>query len=259
MRDLRYADDTALLSKSDNGLDSLITTVKEHSESRNLKLNVKKTKIMDVKGCSAPSIISVNGEHVENVESFEYLGSLIEADGDGSREIKRRLAMASRKLEDMKDLINKSSKAVKLRVSRTCFFPTATYGCETWTLSKNIEKRIVAFENKCYRKLLNVSWTERRTNESIWEELNVVSGSVLRFVRRQKLRYFGHIKRHDSLEKDILEGMIEGKRNRGHPKRRWEDDITELLGVSIATAGRLAQERDSFRSSIEAATSPSGG
>ena len=70
VRGLRYADDTTLLSKSDNGLDSLITTVKEHSESKNLKLNVKKTKIMDVKGCSAPSIISVNCGHVENVEFF---------------------------------------------------------------------------------------------------------------------------------------------------------------------------------------------
>ncbi len=154
--ELRYADDTALISDTKEGLDKLITTVKEHSEMKGLKLNVKKTKIMDVKGCREPSEVTVDGEEIERVESFEYLGSLIEADGDGTKEIKRRLAMASKKLTEMKKLWKATNKDMKLRIIRVCIFPTATYGCETWTLNKNITKRINAFENKCHRKILRV-------------------------------------------------------------------------------------------------------
>ena len=129
--ELRYADDTALISDTKEGLAKLITTVKEHSEMKELKLNVKKTKIMDVNGCRESSEVTVDGEEIESVESFEYLGSLIEADGDGTKEIKRRLAMASKKLTEMKKLWKATNKDMKLRIIRVCIFPTATYGCET--------------------------------------------------------------------------------------------------------------------------------
>ena len=147
---------------------------------------------------------------------------------------------------------------MKVRLLRTCIFPTATYGCETWTLSKNITQRILAFENKCYRKLLNISWTEHRTNESVYKELGVEAGFLLRFIKQQKLRYFGHLKRHDSLQRNVMEGMVEGKRRRGRPKRTWEDDIEEWMGTSVSEVGRLAQNRAQYRKSVKAATSISG-
>ena len=96
--DLRYADDTALLSGSEKGFDTLLHSVKEYSDDKGLKLNVKKTKIKDIKRCHTSSKIEVNGETVENVKQFEYLGAMIMRDGDCAKEVKRRLAIASQKL-----------------------------------------------------------------------------------------------------------------------------------------------------------------
>ena len=89
--------------------------------------------------------------------------------------------------------MEKTNNKMKLRIMQTCIFPTATHGCETWTLNKNITQCINAFENKCYRKTLRVSWTEPRTNQPIADELGVTSGMLLNFIRMQKLTNFGHI------------------------------------------------------------------
>ena len=258
IEDLRYADDTALMSNTTDGLRNLIDTVKEKSEGRGLKLNVKKTKIMDIKRSQNISNVYVDGQKVENVSSFEYLGALIDNDGDGSKEVKRRLAMAVKKLNDMEHLWSSTSKDMKLRVLNTCIFPTAYYGSEAWVFTQNICQRIDAFEMKCYRKILNVSWREHRTNISVAKELGIKMGSLLSRIKTQKLKYFGHITRHESLEKSILECNVNGKRKAGRPRRRWEDDITDWLGIGLHQARRLAQDRKRFRAAVGAATSLPG-
>ena len=143
----------------------------------------------------------------------------------------------------------------KLRVVRSCIFPIATYGCESWSLRKMDEKKIQAFEMNTYRRILRVPWTARRTNESIRDELNVKDNWLLNFIIRQKLTYFGHVKRHDGLERLVMEGIVQGRgRRRGRPKIRWEKDIRDRLG-SITEAGRLAQNRTVFRAVVRDATS----
>ena len=114
-------------------------------------------------------------------------------------------------------------------------------------MNKTIAKRISAFEMRCYRKILRIPWTEHRTNQSIRSEINVEENWLENFVRHQKLKYFGHLKRHDGLGKTILEGMVEGKRSRGRPSRQWEKDITETLKMSLTEAGRTAENRSVFR------------
>lgn len=155
----------------------------------------------------------------------------------------------------MKNIWKGQDNHTKLKILRACIFPSATYGCETWTLNRAALKSISGFEMKCYRRILRISWTERRTNRSIREELNVEEDWLETYVKRQKLRFFGHIKRHESLSKIIMEGIVEGKRGRGRPRRQWERDIMEMLSKTVTEAGRLAQDRDIYREAVKDATS----
>ena len=174
--------------------------------------------------------------------------------GDGASNIKQRLAMAVQALNNMQYLLKSASKELKLKVLRTCIFPIGTYECETWVLRKLDIKRINAFEMKCYRKVLRIPWIAHRTNCSILNELHLPTNWMYNFVRRQKLKYFGHVTRHNGLEKTIMQGMVAGKRSRGKPRQRWEKDITDTFGTMTA-ASRVAEDRKQFRSDIWAATS----
>ena len=130
--------------------------------------------------------------------------------------------MAVQALNNMQYLWKSASKELKLKVLRTCIFPIGTYGCETWVLRKLDIKRINAFEMKCYRKVLRIPWIAHRTNCSILNELHLPTNWMYNFVRRQKLKYFGHVTRHNGLEKTIMQGMVAGKRSRGKPRQMGE-------------------------------------
>ena len=122
----------------------------------------------------------------------------------------------------------------------------ALYGCETWTLKAEDQKRISAFEMTTYRKLLRVSWMEHRTNESILEEIQPEQ-RLLEVVMKRKLKYFEHIIRADYLPAFICQGYVGGKRARGRPRRRWMDDVMEWTGMSIAECTRKANNREEWR------------
>ena len=108
---------------------------------------------------------------------------------------------------------------------------------------------------KCYRKVLRIPWTAKITNEEVRNRLNIKTSHLMEQLKKQKLGYFGHIKRHDTLEKTILEGKLEGRRGRGRPRRSWDKNVEEWLGESVADAGRLAQNRHKYRKCTRAATS----
>ena len=162
--------------------------------------------------------------------------------GDGASNIKQLLAMAVQALNNMQYVWKSASKQLKLKVLRTCIFPIATYGCETWVLRKLDTKRINAFEMKCYRKILRIPWIAHRTNCSILNELHLPTNWLYNCVRRQKLKYFGHVTRHNGLEKTIMQGMVAVKRSRGKPRQRWKKDITDTFGTMTA-ASRVAEDR----------------
>ena len=111
---------------------------------------------------------------------------------------------------------------------------------------------------KCYRKLLSIQWTERITNKEVLKRIGIGRPILLQNVKKLKLGYFGHIKCHETLEKHILEVKVEGKRGRGRPTRRWEQDIQEWLDMTITEAGRLTTDRLKFRKKIREATSWKG-
>ena len=114
----------------------------------------------------------------------------------------------------------------KIRVLKSTVFPTATYGCEAWTINKTDGKLITAFEIKCYRKILTIPWPDRVTNEKVLEKvkMNSTTLALLHEIKKLRVGYFGHIKRHESLKKHILEAKVASRRGRGRPKRQWEQD-----------------------------------
>ena len=150
IRGLRYADDTALLATT-TGLENPIKSVKEHSEQKGLFLNVKKTKIMSTDRCREEVVINIDREEKERVSSFEYQGARIQANGKTTPEIRRRLAMAKAKLNKMANVWKGLCVDTIIRVLKSTVFPTATYGCEAWTINQTDGKLITAFEMECYR------------------------------------------------------------------------------------------------------------
>ena len=166
INNLRYADDTTLMAESEEELKSLLMKVKEESEKVGLKLNIQKTKIM----ASSPiTSWQKDGKTVETVSDFIFWGSKITADGDYSHEIKRCL-LFGRKVMSNPDSILKSrdiTLPTKVRLVKTMVFPVVMYGCESWTVKNAERRRIDAFELWCWRRLLRVPWTARRSNQSL--------------------------------------------------------------------------------------------
>ena len=160
----------------------------------------------------------IDGETVETAADFIFLGSKITADGDCSHEIKRRLLLGKKVMTNL-DSILKSRDIITL-LTKVCLvkamvFPVVMYGCETWTIKRAEHQRIDAFELWCWRRLLSIPWTARRSNQTLRKEISpeyTLEGLVLKL----KLQYFGHLMRiTDSLEKTLMLGKIEDRRRRG--------------------------------------------
>ena len=171
VNNLRYADDTTLMAESEEELKSFLMKVKVESEKVGLKRNIQKTKIM----ASGPiTSWQIDGETVRTGAAFIFLGFKITADGDCSHEIKRCLLLG-RKLMTNLDSIFKSrdiTLPTKVCLVKAMVFPVVMYGCESWTIKKAERRRIDAFELWCWRRLLRVPWTARKSNQSILKEIS---------------------------------------------------------------------------------------
>ena len=171
INNLRYSDNTTLMAESEEELKSFLVNVKEESEKLGLKLSIQKTKIM----ASGPiTSLQIDGETVETVAEFIFLGSKVTSDGDCSHEIKRHLFLG-RKVMTKLDSILKSrdiTLPTKVHLVKAMVFPVVMYGCESWTVKKAEHQKINNFELWCCRRLLRFPWTARRSNQSILKEIS---------------------------------------------------------------------------------------
>ena len=188
--------------------------MKEESEQVGLKLNIQKTKIM----ASGPiTSWQIDGETMEMVRDFILGGSTITADADYSHEIKRQLLLGRKVMTNLDSILKSRHITLPTKVClvKAMVFPVVIYGCESWTIKKLERRRIDAFELWCWRRLLRIPWTARRSNQSILKEINP-EYSLERLMMKLKLQYVGHLmQRTDSLEKTLMLGKIEGRRRRG--------------------------------------------
>ena len=159
----------------------------------------------------------IDGETMETMRVFIFLGSKITADGDGSHEIKRCLLLGRKAMTNLVSILKSRDITLPTKVClvKAMVFPVVMYGCKSWTIKKAECQRTDAFELRCWRSLLQVSWTARRSNQSILKEISP-KYSLEGLMFKLKFQYFGHLmQRTDSLEKTLMLGKIEGRRRRG--------------------------------------------
>ena len=244
---LRFADDKAILASNEEGLQELMTRLNDVSEEYGMKINTKKTKVMHVsRKRNVRLTIQINRTKIEQVQEFKYLGSIMTENGSCDKEIKTRIALGKLAFKERQQLLtSKLNRVLKKRIIKCLIWSITLYGAETWTMKKATNRRLEAFEMWLWRRMEKISWTQRKTNVQVLEQVEE-ERALLKIISNRKKTWLGHIMRQDhSLLLDLIEGRMEGK---NMPGRRRFNLLSDLFGtIKYVMVKHAAQDRSAWK------------
>ena len=252
INNIRYADDTVLIADTEEKLQRLVDGLNEGCGRYGLKVNIGKTEVLGVtkRTDQLPVNIRLGGCVLKQVRSFKYLGSLVCEDAKCDNDIRARIGMAKTAFGQIRKILVSLSinMRTRIRVLKTYVWSVLMFGCEAWTISKEMRRRLEAAELWFIRRMLRVPWTARRTNEEVLQMAGV-KRELMTQIRKRQFGFLGHVLRGRGLERDCLLGMVEGRRARGRQRIKYMDGIRELIGCGrTEEVLRYAEDRRAWRS-----------
>lgn len=254
INNLRFADDTAIMAERAEDLQTLLERVGRECEEVGLSINTQKTKMMVIsKNPNINPILTLNGNRIEQVQKYKYLGSVINSEMAPDQEIKIRIEMARNAFVKYSTMFtNRNLKLdIRLRFMECYVWSVLMYGVETWTLKAQMIKKLEAFEMWLYRRILKIPWTDRITNDEVLRRIGR-KRKLLTIIKIGKTSYMGHILRNDKylLLQNIMQGRIEGKKGIGRMKKSWLRNIGEWTNLSVGELFHVAKDRETFRNVV---------
>ena len=246
INNIRYADDTVIIADELPALQCMINRVVQCSEESGLSINTSNTKIMVFSKRKVQTNLTIKGKTVEQVSSFKYLANILDNQCDSKKEIRCRIEQARKQFFNMKKFFIRSDLSLQLRIRmiRCYIFSVLLYGCESWTLDPNTEKRIQAFEMYLYRRLLRIPWILKVSNDEVLRRMEK-QRELLLTIKQRKTQYLGHVMRGKKYQllQLIIEGKIQGKRSIGRRRNSWLKDIRRWYSCTSEEAFHAALSR----------------
>lgn len=258
INNIRYADDTVLLASSEQGLQKLFNRVITASEKSKLKINNKKTVAM---------VFAKNNDNnnnnihllckdikIKQVDSFKYLGETMCVNNNQTQKVKIKIARAKSVFYKLKKFLTNSriNKGVRVRFLKCFVWPIVLYCCEALTITADVVDKLNAFEMWCYRKMLNIKWSDYRSNDKVLRLIGINQKQLVQILKKRKLSYFGHFMRSDKyhVQRLVLMGKLESQRQRGRRRMSWLDNVKQWTNLNLMQLNSIVQLKQNWKNVV---------